>query len=68
MKRTSGVPYLLHLEAPELHVARRELRAAGDRARAVQEILDEAEAIVLATRACRLELRTRRECCPIAWR
>ena len=55
MKRTSGVPYLLHLEAPELHVARRELRAAGDRARAVQEILDEAEAIVLATRACRLE-------------
>lgn len=54
-KRAAGVPYLLHLEAPELHVARRELRAGGDRGRALQEILDESEAIVLATRACRLE-------------
>jgi phosphatidylinositol alpha-1,6-mannosyltransferase len=54
-KRALDVPYVLHLEAPELHEARRELRVASDRGRALQEVLDESEALVLATRACRLE-------------
>jgi hypothetical protein len=51
--RSSGAPYVLHLEAPELHAARRVLRAGGDRARVLQEILEASEAIVVASRACR---------------
>ncbi|MFN8179457.1 MAG: glycosyltransferase family 4 protein [bacterium] len=54
-KRATGAPYVLHLEGPELHAARRDLRAAGERARQVQEILDESESIFVASRACRLE-------------
>jgi phosphatidylinositol alpha-1,6-mannosyltransferase len=55
MKRATGVPMLLHLEAPELFAARGSLRRGQERARAVQEALDESEAIVVASRACRLE-------------
>jgi glycosyltransferase involved in cell wall biosynthesis len=46
---------VLHLEGPELHEARRQLRAGSERAREIQEILDECEAILVASRACRLE-------------
>lgn len=54
-KRASGTPYVLHVEAPELFAARRALREGGERGRALQEIFDEAEALVVASRACRLE-------------
>jgi phosphatidylinositol alpha-1,6-mannosyltransferase len=55
MHRASGTPYVLHLEAPELHAARKQIAAGGERARTLQEVLDEAEAILVASRACRLE-------------
>ncbi len=55
MHRASGLPYVLHLEAPELNAARKQLRAGGERARPLQEMLDESEAILVASRACRLE-------------
>ncbi len=54
-KRAGGTPYVLHVEAPELFAARRALRAGGERARALQEIFDETEAVIVASRACRLE-------------
>ncbi len=54
-KRASGTPYVLHVEAPELFAARRALREGGERARVLQEILDETEVVVVASRACRLE-------------
>lgn len=54
-KRTGNTPYALHVDAPEMFEARRTLRAGGEPARALQDLLDEAEAIVVASRACRLE-------------
>lgn len=54
-KRRSGTPFVLHLDAPELVEAQKELRAGSERGRRIQEILDECEAIVTTTEACRLE-------------
>ncbi len=55
LKRELDIPFLFHLDAAELVEIRRAIRDGSEKGVRYQELLDESEAIVCATRDCRLE-------------
>lgn len=55
LKRELEIPFIFHLDATELVEARRDIRSGSEKGARMQELLDESEAIVCATRDCRLE-------------